>query len=287
MNDIYNYINIYNINIKFITYIDLNSIFNIDISNVKFYVNKINLLSFHIPYIDDIITNSYQFMSIPYKYLIYFIKIIEQHITNNNILYLLYSKLKDLNIIEQQNIHFIYNENYQFNNRTPFINYLTDLKNSNIYVPIYNNNGFLFENKYFRHVYYTNNHSKIVVNENNEYYFYKNKTNKHTPNQWIGTYLNYIKDDNNNNELINIKIEFSIKILKNIDVHNINNNDFGLKLHEPIFYNNKWLNECILDNYTKITILTKIYPKSQYVLLIFDNYYPEIEFFVKDFHIIL
>jgi hypothetical protein len=297
MYDINNFVNNTNINIKFITYINLDSIFNINISKFNFYINKINFLSYHIPYIDNTISNSYQFLSIPYNYLNIIIKIISDNINNSNILYLLYSKLKSE--VEQQNFHFICNENYQYNKRTPMINYLSDIQEMN------NNKGYLFENKYYNYINYTNNNSKMFVTDKNEYYFYKNKTTKYTPYMWIGTYLNYMKD--NINEIINIKIEFSIKILKKIDIYNtqINllkrngekdifsvdhakeNTNFGLKFHDPIFYEKEWINECILDNYSKIELNTSISSKSQYILLNFDNYFDEVEFYIKDFKIII
>jgi hypothetical protein len=273
MNDINNFIYNNNIDFKFIIYFSLDSIFNISISNINFYINKINFLSYHIPYINNIVSNSDQFISIPCKYLNNFIKILYENLNDSNIIKLLYSKLKKS--IENANFNFIYNDNYSNNIRTPLINYLSDLNNVT-------EKGYIFENKYYYYIYYSNSDSKIFLTTTNEFYFYKNKTIKYTPYLWIGTYLNYIKD--NKNELINIKIEFSIKLLKKIYTNTL---DFGLKIHEPISYYNYWLNDCIIDNYTKIEINVDILSKSQYILLNFDNYLNEVEFYIKDFKIIL
>jgi hypothetical protein len=303
MNDIYNIVEKSNIKIKLVIYIPLNSIFNVNISKFNYYINKINFLSYHIPYIDNTVSNSYQFLSIPYKYLNYIMKKLIQHIENPNMLYLIYSYIKnndqyainnnnDQLIINNnqlinnnnndeyninQNIHFMYNENFTNDMRTPLLNYLTDLKDIN------NNKGYLFNNKYYNYIIYRNSDSKIFVNDNNEYYFYKNKTSKSIPYMWIGTYVNYIKETIL--ELIDIKIEFYIKLLKKIHVRN--NNQFGLKTHEPIRYYFNWFDECILHNYKKIELNIKIYSKSQYIIINFDNYLDEVEFYIKDFKIII
>lgn len=273
MNDIKNYTEQYNMNVKFIMYFSLDSIFNMDISKVNFYINKINFLSYHIPYFNNIISNSYSFLSIPYKYLNEFIKILYNNINDIYILYLLYFNLKKN--IENQHFHFIFNDNYTYDKRTPFINYLSDIKDITT-------KGYIFENKYYNYINYVNNYSKMFVNYQNEYYFYKNKTTINTPYLWIGTYLNYIKE--NKNQHISIKVEFTIKILKKIFK---NNSEFGLKTHEPFSYYNEWIDDCVINEYTKIEIPINIFSKSQYIILNFDNYFNEVEFYIKDFKIIL
>jgi hypothetical protein len=60
-----------------------------------------------------------------------------------------------------------------------------------------------------------------------------------------------------------------------------------LKIHNPYKYLNKWLNDCVLNDYTDIEINTNINKKNQYIILNFDNYLDEIEFYIKDFKIIL
>ena len=273
MNDIINFVEQYNINIKFIMYYSLDSIFNMEISKVNFYVNKINFLSYHIPYINNIISNSIFFLSIPYKYLNEFIKILYNNINDIHILYLLYFNLKKN--IDNIHFHFIYNDNYTYDKRTPLINYLSDIKDIT-------SKGYIFENKYYYYINYVNQYSKMFLNNQNEYYFYKNKISNNTPYLWIGTYLNYFKDTKNQN--ITIKIEFLIKLLKKIFK---NNSEFGLKTHEPISYYNDWVDDCITNEYTKIEITINILSKSQYIILNFDNYLSEVEFYIKDFKIIL
>jgi hypothetical protein len=193
----------------------------------------------------------------------------EDNLMNSTICYNIYYELK--NQVGINNFHFIYDDNYTNNDRTPLIKYLNDIREIN------NNNGYLFNKKYLYHIYYYNNESKILKNERDEYYFYKKNTHKYIPYQWIGIYLDYIFTNNilnkNNQQLIDINIEFSIKLLKNI-----NNNDkenYGIKTHEPLKYYNKWFEECIYNEFTNIKLLIKILPKSQYIILNFDEYFEE------------
>jgi hypothetical protein len=274
------FISLYNIPIKLVVYFSLDSIFKRNITDFNFFINKFNFISYHIPYIDNKISNSYDFMTIPYKYLNYFTKLMEDNLMNSTICYNIYYELK--NQVGINNFHFIYDDNYTNNDRTPLIKYLNDIREIN------NNNGYLFNKKYLYHIYYYNNESKILKNERDEYYFYKKNTHKYIPYQWIGIYLDYIFTNNilnkNNQQLIDINIEFSIKLLKNI-----NNNDkenYGIKTHEPLKYYNKWFEECIYNEFTNIKLLIKILPKSQYIILNFDEYFEEIEFYIKDFKVI-
>lgn len=277
-NVINNFINLFNIPIKFITYFSLDSIFKKNITDFNFYVNKFNFISYHIPYIDNKISNSYDFMIVPYRYLNNLSNLLNNNLTNSNICYNIYYNLK--NEIDNTNFHFIYNDNFANDMRTPLIKYINDIKDINN-----NSNGYLFNNKYLYNVYYYNNDSKLLKNEYEEYYFYKRKTNKYTSFQWIGTYLN-ILTSSNPSELININVTFSLKLLKNIKDNN-NKLKFGLKIHEPLNYYNQWIDECILNKYSDININLKIFSKSQYVILNFDEYFDEIEFYIKDFKIVL
>jgi hypothetical protein len=272
-----NFIDITKIPVKFTIFFSIDSIFKKSMKDFYFFINKFNFISYRIPYINNQISNSYDFMSIPNKHINYFKNLLEQNFNDKDICYSLYSLLKDN--IDKNEFNFIYDDNYSDESRTPLINYLTDINN------IYNNNGYLMNNKYFYNIYYQNNYSRILKNEYNEFYFYKTITNKYIPYQWIGIHLDY---DNNNNknidaELIEIKIEFNIKLLKNIENSKLN---YGLKIHEPLLYYKDWIDECELNLYKKIEINTKIYKKNQYIILNFDDYYGEIEFFIKDLRII-
>ena len=99
---------------------------------------------------------------------------------------------------------------------------------------------------------------------------------------WCGLELNDLEIMNFSSKTI--KISFTIKLLKQINYNYIN---FGIKTHEPISYNYLWLKECQLDIYKNIEININIYKKNQYVILCFDNYLDEVEFYIKDFKIIL
>jgi len=98
--------------------------------------------------------------------------------------------------------------------------------------------------------------------------------------QWLGLYVDFYE----NNKIETIKVEFSIKLLKNI---NNSNSNIGLKTHEPIQYISSWLYNCPLNEYYKIELNVNILPKNQYIILNFDNYLDEIEFYIKNFKIII
>ena len=264
----------HNINFKFIIYIRLDSIFKKNIIDFNFYINKFNFISYHIPYINNAISNSYDFMSIPYKYINKFYDFIKNNRENKNICYSIYSNLKN----EIDNINFIYDDNYTKDIRTPLIKYLSDVSD------VYDNKGYLFNKKYLYNIFYINNFSKILRNIDNEYYFFKKSTHKFEYFQWIGLYIDYFQDKNNL-ELIDITINFDIKLLKKIN--NSLNNEYGIKTHEPLYFNNDWINNCEINIYKKIELNLKIYKKNQYILLNFDNILDPIEFYIKNFKIIL
>ena len=68
---------------------------------------------------------------------------------------------------------------------------------------------------------------------------------------------------------------------------NINNNEYGLKIHYPQKYINYWIDNCELNKYESIKIESIIDKKSQYIILNFDEYFGEIEFYIKNYKIIL
>jgi hypothetical protein len=273
IDNINNFKKINNINFNFTIFINSDSIFKRNITEFNFYINKINFLSYHIPYINNEISNSYDFMSFPEKYISKFYDLLKDNIQNKNICYSIYSNLKDN--IGNSNFNFILDDNYFKNSKNPLIKYLKDISN------IDNNKGFLITNKYLYEIFYKNNYSKILKNIDNEIYFYKKYTIKYEPYQWIGIYLDFL-NNNNTKKKENIKISFNIKLLKKINKNII---DFGLKIHEPLEYFKDWIDNCILNEYTKIEINTNINRISQYIILNFDSYYDSIEFYIKDFEV--
>ena len=263
-----------NIDIKFTIYFDIESIFKKSIIDFNFYVNKFNIISYYIPYINNTISNSYEFMSVPFKYIYIFYKFIFNNRLNKNICHLIYSQLKDT--IGQNNFNFIYDDNYTNNIRTPLIKYLSEINN------IDNNRGYLLNNKYLYDIIYYNKYSKIIKLDKNEFYFYKNHTDKSIPFQWLG--LEYFEMSKVNN-LSSIKVQFEINLLRNLTLYDTIK--FGLKTHEPMLFFNDWIKECKLGIYTKIELNIIISNKKQYILLNFDDYLDEVEFYIKDFKIIL
>ena len=266
-----------NIDFKFIIFMRLDSIFKKNIVDFNFYINKFNFISYYIPYINDKISNSYDFISLPNKFLLNLYKLLCENKDNNNICYNIYAKLKDE--LNSNNFNFIYDDNYSKNIRTPLIKYLSDAEF------ISNNKGYLFNIKYLYYLYYHNLYSKIMKNDMNEFYFYKERTIKGEYYNWIGLFIENFTDNKMSNELMNIKITFNIKLLKEIKVEN--NSNYGLKIHEPQKFYYNWINECELNKYKEISINAQIYKKNQYVILNFDNYLGEIEFVVNNFKIII
>jgi hypothetical protein len=263
-----------NINFNFLLTFSLDSIFKDSITEYNFYVNKINFISYFIPYYDNKISNSYDFLSIPFQYVNNFYNLLKENINNNDICYSIYYYLSKN--IDKKNFNFIFNDNYTKNMRTPLIKYISDINNVNM------NNGYLFENKYYNNIYYYNNYSKILKNTKDEFYFYKNKMLKPEDFQWIGIYLNNIE---NLNITENISIKFEINFLT--DIKRYNHNNFGLKIHDPLYFFNDWIYTCNKNEYHEIIINTKINKKTQYIILNFDNYLDEIEFYIKNFKILL
>ncbi len=270
-----NFTKLYNIDYKFNIFISLDSIFKKKITDFNFYINKINFISYHIPYYNNKISNSYQFLSFPKKYINDFYNLITKNIDNKNISYSIYSNLIDT--IEKSQFNFIYDDNISKNINTPLIKYLSNINNQK------NNQGYLFNKKYLYDVYYSNNYSKIFKNNNNEFYFSKVKTFNNVPFQWIGLYIDNISQ--NDNKVENIKVTFKIKLLNKIN--NNNNEEYGLKTHDPLNYYKEWIDQCILNEYVIININININRVNQYVLLNFDNYHDQLEFYIKDFKIIM
>jgi len=268
-----------NINMKFLILFRLDSIFSKNISKFNFYINKFNFISYYVPYINNEISNSFDFISMPFKYVNNIYNIIINDKNNENICYLLYSKLA--NIIDKNDINFICDENCHDDIRNSFITYLFD------YYDFNNNNGFLFNKSYLIDIFYKNNISKICKNSDNEFYFYKKYMNQYEPFQWIGLYLDNIEDTINHLKELSITISFEIKLLKNFNLNDMFKKNYGLKIHDPLLFINSWMNNCELNIYKNIELEIKIYKKSQYIIINFDNYYDELEFIIKNFRIIL
>jgi len=261
------------INFNLLLTFSLDSIFKKSITDFNFVINKFNFISYHIPYYNNKISNSYDFMSIPFSYIKYFYDLLKKNINDSDICYSIYYYLSQN--INKNSFNFVIDDNYETNIRTPLIKYLPDVNNINT------NDGYLIDKKYFNNIFYYNKYSKILKNIDNEFFFYKKEMFKSEDFQWIGIYLNDIE---NLNISENITISFDIKLIKTIK--NINNN-FGLKIHNPIIYFNEWIDQCKIDEYVNIIINTIIIKKSQYIILNFDNYLDEIEFYIKNFKIIL
>ena len=276
INKINNFSKTTDILFDFILIISLDSIFRDNIFDKNYNINKFNFLSYHIPYLNNDISNSYNLLSIPNKYLNELNQFFLNNINDKNICYSIYSNLKK--IFDKDEFNFIYENNYNKNERTPLLTYLSDINDKN---EITNNKGYLFNKKYINNIFYSNQYSKITKNINSEFYFYKGKTKNEKLYQWIGLYINNY-DDTNSKKEENIVVSFKIKLLNSIDK---NKTIFGLKTHEPLKYYTDWIDECELNIYKEIELNINIYQINQYIIFNFDNYEDIVEFYIKDFKI--
>jgi len=272
-----------NIEFKFIIMFDINSFFTQNITDFNFYINKLNFISYKIPYINQKITNSCEFISFPYKYVDDIYNLIKDNIENRTICYELYWKLKD--VIGGMNLNFIFDENFASNGATPLIKYREDIDN-------HIKDGFVFDGKYIQYVtYYNKNKLAMLIKEgSDDYHFIKKETFRNEPFIWIGTWLdlNEIKTDEN------IRIKFSIKAMKEFkmnDFKEINDSNalskIGIKTHDPILYYWEWINTCIIGEYTDIEFQIKINKNSQYIIFCFDDYWKDLDLYIRDFKIIM
>ena len=264
--------NNYIYNYKFSLFLKTNYIFEQNIENMNIYMNKINIGTIILPYLNKIITNNDDFMLIPNKYLD---KIYEMLLNKKDdyILKYVFYYLKDeiaMNVIYEKE-----NEKY-----------IKDIKN---YV---SNIGYLLNVNYCKNIYYYNDFTKFMKTGNNEYYFYKKRTYEPKPFLWFGhyLYLDEFKDqfkDQFNNEYI-IKIMFDIKLLK--DIENSERKEYGIKTHNPIKYYSDWLyelNDSVNDEYKSVEIKINIDNVDQYIIFYFDNYLHDIEFYIKNIKFLL
>lgn len=264
-----------NIEFKFIIMFDIESIFTKNITDFNFYINKFNFISYYIPYINNKIANSYEFISFPYKYIDNVCNLLKTNYNNKTLCYELYWRLKDT--IEIKNFNFIFDENYASNGATPLIKYKEDIKDT------YIRDGFLFNYDYIDNItYYNKNRLATLIKENNSYHFLKNITTRDEPYIWIGLWIDLNGIKQNFNGII--KIKFSIKIINSIEE---NNSLWGIKTHDPLCYYKDWINNCVIGEYTNIDIDIKINKNSQYIIFCFDNFRDSLDIYIRDFKIII
>jgi hypothetical protein len=78
------------INFNLLLTFSLDSIFKKSITDFNFVINKFNFISYHIPYYNNKISNSYDFMSIPFSYIKYFYDLLKKNINDSDICYSIY-----------------------------------------------------------------------------------------------------------------------------------------------------------------------------------------------------
>jgi hypothetical protein len=278
MKEILNFKSDFELNLKFMIYLNLDSIFEKNISNLPFYINKFNFLYYTPPLNNDLceICNSINLFSIPTKYIDIFYNILITYRNSDiqNLYMILYSEIAKR--IDKSNIQILIDD--------IFIDgidnlYVKNLKNVGL---LNNNQGFLFNNNYINEVCYTNKYCKFIKSINNgvSYYFRKKYTEHQSSWCWCGLYIN---DYDENGKEVYATVSFDIKLLKNMRKSKDIQKDWGLKTHYPMTYYNSWIEECTLNEFVSVRFQMKIHRNSQYVIFNFDNYNDEVEFIIKNF----
>lgn len=288
MKEILNFKSELGLDLKFMIYVNLDSIFEKNISNLPFYINKFNFLYYTYPLNNNEslkICNSIDLFSIPTNYIEIFYNILIEYKNNDvqNLYMILYYEIQKR--IDKSNIQILIDD--------IFINSIDNLyvKNLKNIGPINNNQGFLFNNNYINEACYNNKFCKFIKSINNgnfdssseiSYYFKKNYTDYHTFGSWCGLYIN---DYDENGKEIYANISFNIKLLKNMKKSKDVAKEWGLKTHHPLAYYNNWVEQCILNEFVEIQFQIKINRNNQYVIFNFDKYNDKVEFIIKNFKI--
>ena len=257
-------------------FVNLDAIFEKNITELNFYINKFNFFNYTIPINNSNnqdITNSIDLFSIPSKYIEIFYNILIYNKNTPNLFSILQHELSKR--INKSNVEILIDDIFIDGIDNKYVKYLKNMTNIN------NNEGFLFNNNYINEVCYTNKYCKFIKSISNSYYFKKIYTNNQCSWCWCGLYLNDCEESGVEQYA---KISFDIKILKKIK-NGTSNNDWGLKTHYPLAYYNNWMNKCIVDEFVYISFSVKINRTSQYLILNFDNYNDEIEFIINNFKI--
>jgi hypothetical protein len=266
------------LDLKFMIHVNLDSIFEKNISNLPFYINKFNFLYYTPPLNNDLceICNSINLFSIPTKYIDIFYNILITYRNSDiqNLYMILYSEIAKR--IDKSNIQILIDDIFIDGIDNLYVKNLKNIGNIN------NNQGFLFNNNYINELCYTNKYCKFIKSINNgvSYYFRKKYTEHQSSWCWCGLYIN---DYDENGKEVYATVSFDIKLLKNIRKSKDVQKDWGLKTHYPIAYYNNWVEQCILNEFVSVRFQMKIHRNSQYVIFNFDNYNDEVEFIIKNF----
>jgi len=254
-----------NIDFQFIIVSNIDMIYLHSISDLKLIINKINFLSYTTN--NNTIDIDYNFCLIPNQLF---------NIFNNFESNTIYS------FLNKNSIHYnlLINDFYYANNQ------IVSFQKPKVCIK---NNGFLFEQKYEKHILYYNNHCFLKKMNNNHFYFFKKYTNNYQEFIWFGYNYKFNKEEKLN---IKMKVIFEIKINSTIELNKLNglNNNVGLKTHYPIHYYHDFLKN-IKNNenneFQFFEFIIEIEKKNQFIIFNFDNYLNEIELEIKNFKILI
>lgn len=261
-----------NSNINLCMMFPINILLKKNIKYIPFFINKINFLSYTKSYYDGLDYNDDVFI-FDYKYSNFIINLLKKYLNINTLLNNFNKYIK--NEIDSNNIHVIINENINSYDENKYFKY-----NNQIYLlnNVKSNEGFLFSNYYDKFIIRSNLYSYFYRFDKNIYYYYKKKYNSTSLYNWCGVYFQTTNKDRKN---ININISFQIKLNTKVDHDQV----IGIKTHFPEIIHKDWLKECKLYEYKSININTTIEHKNQEIILYFDEYHEQIEFYIKDFKV--
>lgn len=252
--NIHEFIQNFSIESELIIIFNLDVIFLNFISNINLIFNKLNFLCYKNN--NNIIDLSYDLCLIPNEY---------------------FQKLKNIKI--DKIISILKNNYINFNLLIDDLYHENDILSYHKIYHNVNNNGFLLENLFFKHLIYYNNYCFLKKISNNYFYFYKKITHNYQDFMWFGYDFKFIEESNN---FVDINLQFDMKINNEFNF----NDNTGIKTHFPIKIYNNYFKNMELNKFINFDINLNIQKKNQLIIFNFDYYFNEIEIEIKNFKII-
>ena len=251
---------------RYVLFVSSTLFFKKSIQEWNLYMNKINFLHYQLVEQENQINYPTSFLWFPIRFLEIFQKSIQKvksiDLLINDILLNIQSK--EINVIE---------------NRT-----YTNVESTCFYQIVTNNvrNGFLLNTVFIPGITYISGASKIIFLDKDSFIFFKKRIQQDIPFQWIGYELQFDEGGKLVENII-FQISFEIKFFHNLP----KSKKSGIKIHYPtqIFYD--WINECKINEFTKISFKINLLKKSQNILFIFDNELGQVSFEMRNLNIVM
>ncbi len=227
------------------------------------YMNKINFLHYQVSESENQINYPTSFLWFPVKYLC----------TIHNCL----NKVKTIDLLIQElllniqssDVHVL--ENRLYNQNIESTAFYQIISGNNV------RNGFLLNNSFIPGITYISGPSKLMfVDETRErIIYYKKKVNQDTPFQWIGYEILF--DEGTKNDIVFFQITFEIKFFHTLP----KSKRSGIKTHFPNQIYHDWIEDCLINEFSKRSLRVGLNKKSQNILFIFDNEMGQVSFEMK------